>query len=135
MNSSDGLSLEERNKAVISRWIDEMWAERRWELAPELAGPIYTRHESTGTFTATIEEHMKRLQGLYGGKEKIDNSPEGAYELIAEGDKVCVLSWFKGYRKGGESDFDLYNSLQLFRLKNGKIVETWFPGFVRDVEW
>ena len=78
---------------------------------------------------------MKTVKELYGGTEKIQESEEGEYELIAEGDKVCMLSWFKGYRKGGESDLDLYNCLQLFRLEDGKIVETWFPGFVKNVEW
>jgi len=135
MEVKEKLSIEERNKAVLRRWNDEMYANRRWELMPELAGPLYIRHDSTGTYTVTIEEHMKTVKELYGGLEKIQESEEGEYELIAEGDKVCVLSWFKGYRKGGESDLDLYNCVQLFRLEDGKIVETWFPGFVKNVEW
>ena len=135
MEVKEKLSIEERNKAVLRRWNDEMYANRRWELMPELAGPLYIRHDSTGTYTVTIEEHMKNVKELYGVSEKIQESEEGSYELIAEGDKVCVLSWFKGYRKGGEGDLDLYNSVQLFRLEAGKIVETWFPGFVKNVEW
>lgn len=135
MGVKEKLSIEERNKAVIRRWNDEMYANRRWELMSELAGPLYIRHDSTGTYTVTIEEHMKTVKELYGGSEKIQESEEGGYELIAEEDKVCVLSWFKGYRKGGEGDFDLYNNVQLFRLEAGKIVETWFPGFVKNVEW
>jgi predicted SnoaL-like aldol condensation-catalyzing enzyme len=135
MSDKEIISIEERNKAVIRRWYDEMYANRHWELMPELAGPLYIRHDSTGTYTVTVEEHMNRVKELYGGSERIQESEEGEYELIAEGDKVCVLSWFKGYRKGGESDFDLYNCVQLFRFENGKIVETWFPGFVKNVEW
>ena len=46
-----------------------------------------------------------------------------------------MIGTFKGYRKGGETDFDIYNFVQAFRLENGKIVETWFPGFVKNVEW
>lgn len=135
MKSLDELPLEEKNKAVIRRWNDEMYAERRWELMPELAGPLYIRHDSTGTYTVTVEEHMKTVKELYGGPEKIQESEEGESELIAEGDKVCMLSWFKGYRKGGEGDLDLYNCVQVFRLEDEKIVETWFPGFVKNVEW
>jgi predicted SnoaL-like aldol condensation-catalyzing enzyme len=135
MRNQEILSTEEKNKAVIRRWVDEMYANRHWEMMSELAGPLYIRHDSTGTYTVTIEEHMKTIKDLYGGTEKIQGSEEGEYELIAEGDKVCMLSWFKGYRKGGEGDLDLYNSVQLFRLEGGKIVETWFPGFVKNVEW
>ncbi|GAH31566.1 unnamed protein product, partial [marine sediment metagenome] len=43
MNSSDEVSLEERNKAEIHRWYDEMYATRNFELMPELAGPLYIR--------------------------------------------------------------------------------------------
>lgn len=135
MRNKEKMSIEERNKAVIHRWNDEMYANRSWELMLQLAGPLYIRHDSTGTYTVSIEEHVKTVKELYGGTEKIQESEEGEYELIAEGDKVCMLSWFKGYRKGGESDLDLYNCLQLFRLEDGKIVETWFPGFVKNVEW
>jgi predicted SnoaL-like aldol condensation-catalyzing enzyme len=135
MRNKEKVSIEVKNKAVIRRWIDEMYANRRWELMSELAGPLYIRHDSSGTYTVTVEEHMKYVKELYGGPERIQGSEEGGYELIAEGDKVCMLSWFKGYRKGGGSDLDLYNSVQLFRLEDGKIVETWFPDHVKNVEW
>jgi general stress protein 26/predicted SnoaL-like aldol condensation-catalyzing enzyme len=127
-------SLEEKNKAVVHRWVDEMYAERRFDLMPELAGPLYIRHESSGTSTVTIEEHMKKTIERYGGPERIEGS-EQSYQLFAEGDKVCMIGTYKGYRKGGESDRDVYNFVQVFRLKDGKIVETWFPGFVKNVDW
>jgi predicted SnoaL-like aldol condensation-catalyzing enzyme len=128
------VSIEEKNKAVIRRWVDEVYTERRFELMPELAGPLYIRHESTGTFTVSIEDHRKTLKERYGGLEKAHGS-KYSYQLIAEGDKVCIFGTYIGFRKGGESDSDVYNYVQVFRLFNGKIVETWFPGFVKNVEW
>ena len=126
-------SIEDRNKTVIRRWVDEMYAEARWELVEELAGPLYIRHEPSGTFTVTVEEQMMLLKERYSGREEAQ-SREGSYELFAEGDKVCMIGTFRGYRKGGEPD-DVYNYVQVFRLEDGKIVETWFPGFVKNVEW
>ena len=126
-------SVEEKNKAVIRRWVDEMYAEARWELVEELAGPLYIRHEPSGTFTVTVEEQMALLKERYSGREEAQ-SREGSYELFAEGDKVCMLGTFKGYRIGGGYN-DVYNYVQVFRLEDGKIVETWFPGFVKNVEW
>jgi hypothetical protein len=49
-------SLEEKNKAVIRRWIDEMYGQGQFELMPELAGPKYLRHEKTGTFSVDVED-------------------------------------------------------------------------------
>ena len=126
-------SVEDRNKAVIRRWVDEMYAEARWELMKELAGPLYIRHEPTGTFTVTVEEQMELLKDRYSGREEAQNR-EVSYQLFAEGDKVCMIGTFRGSRKGGESN-DVYNYVQVFRLEYGKIVEIWFPGFVKNVEW
>ena len=126
-------SIEERNKAVIRRWVDEMYAEARWELVEELAGPLYTRHEPTGTFTVTVEEQMALLKERYCGREEAQGR-EVSYQLFAEGDKVCIMGTFKGYRKGGEMD-DVYHYVQVFRLEDGKILETWIPGFAKNVEW
>ena len=126
-------SIEERNKAVIRRWVDEMYAEARWELVNELAGPLYIRHEPTGTFTVTVEEQMELLKERWSGREEAQ-SREYSYQLIAEGDKVCMMGTFKGYRIGGEKD-DVYHYVQVFRLEDGKIVETWGPPYVKNVEW
>ena len=123
------------NKATVLRWINEMYGEKHWELMHELAGPFYTRHEPTGTQTVNIEEHVKRIKDLYGETEKNPNDAYQSIELFAEGDKVCIIGKGKFYRKGEDNNLDLYNWLQVFRLKDGKIVETWFPGFVKIVEW
>ena len=109
----DTESLEGQNKAVIRRWVDEMYAEARWELVKELAGPLYTRHEPTGTFTVTVEEQMDLLKERYSGREEAQ-SREVSYDLFAERDKVCMIGTFRGYRKGGEFD-DVNNYVQVFR--------------------
>jgi predicted SnoaL-like aldol condensation-catalyzing enzyme len=126
-------SLEERNKAVIHRWIYEMYGEGRFELMPELAGPKYIRHEKTGTFTVDVDDYWKVIRDRYGGEKA--RTLVQSYELLAEGDKVCMFGTSKGYRMGGTGDYDVYNGVQVFRLENEKIVETWFPGFAVNVEW
>ena len=49
------------------------------------------------------------------------------YELIAEGDKVATI--WKSKVSGSNM-----NSVQVYRLENGKIAETWLTGWV-DSEW
>ena len=125
-------SLEEKNKAVVRRWVDEMYGEHNFDIMPELAGPLYHRHDPSGAYTVSVEEHIKTLKERYGGK---DRQLEQSYRLFAEGDMVCMIGTSKGYRKGGKTDHDVYNYVQAFRLENGKIVETWFPGFAANVDW
>ena len=128
-------SIREENKAVIRRWWDEMYAEHRFEaLMSQLAGPEYIRHELTGTWTATIEEHLERIKQLYKSDE-IVQKPRISYELIAEGDKVAGYGTMRGYRAGGQTGNYVYSFVQLFRLEGQKIVETWFPGWVKNVAW
>jgi predicted SnoaL-like aldol condensation-catalyzing enzyme len=121
------MSLEEKNKAVMRRWYEEMYAVPRFELMPEMAGPEIIRHEPTGTFTATVQEHMERVSKL---RQEGYIAPSRTYDLVAEGDKVLVLG--TGYDAAGRVQ---YHFMQLFRLENEKIVEIWFPGYVRGVEW
>jgi predicted SnoaL-like aldol condensation-catalyzing enzyme len=126
---------EAANRQVVRRWWEEMYAEHRFdELMPALAGPAYIRHESTGTWTATVREHLARVKELYGpGREK--PRPQFTAGLLAEGDKVAGWGTMRGYRGGATKDDEVYSFVQLFRLANGRLVETWFPAWVVGVGW
>jgi len=125
MRGERPVSIEEQNKAILRRWYDEMYAQRRFEeLMPQLAGPVCVVHQLNRTRLITIDEYAEEVAQW---NEGIDY----AYtidELIAEGDKVAVLVH-------GERNGELINWLQLFRLEDGKIVETWYQGFTRNVQW
>lgn len=114
----------EETKALLTRWYDEMWAERNANLIPELAGPTYTRHEMAGTRVVTAEEYREQSAGFMSQVEIHDLR----YALIAEGDKVCALgSWVLN---GAQWDW-----VQLFRAENGKLVETWLSGIGMESKW
>ena len=118
------MSIEE-NKAILRRWCDEMWNQRRFrELMPQLAGPLYIRHEPTGTVTVTVEEYIERCEKLV----KETNLRIKKYELIAEGDKVACCGVMT-------INSDIVSGLQLYRLENRKLVETWYPGIAMGIEW
>ena len=84
-----------------------------------------SRHESTGTFTVTVEEHIERLTNTLKSRAPVTVRK---YELIADGDKVAVVGTAR-------SNDRIVNWVQVFRLENGKIAETWWLGNVRGVEW
>jgi hypothetical protein len=83
------LGAEDANKRTVQRWRDEMYGEQRFEkLVAELAGPEYVRHEATGSWTTTIEQHLLRVQRLYRPKET-HRPLRITYGLVAEGDRVA----------------------------------------------
>ena len=122
------MSIEEENKAVMRRWYDEMYNQRHLALMPELAGPEYIRHEPTGTWTATIAALMERANKAFD--DGVTTQGRRTYALIAEADKVAVL----GTARSLDGELE-YHFVQVFRLAHGKLVETWFPGYVRGVDW
>lgn len=113
----------EGSKAVLRRWYDDMWAKKDFALVPEIAGPRYTRHESSGSRTITAEEYRDSLLGL------ADASIEDLrYHLVAEGDRVVAIgSWlFNGQQ---------WDWVQAFRVEDDKLVETWLSGIGTTSNW
>lgn len=109
----------EANKRLLRRWYEEMYATRRFaDLAPELCGPMFTRHEAGGTFAVTAAEHAERLQAKYGPMPP-DVRP-APYRVFAAGDRVGVIGDDRGRQHG---------FVQVWRIENGKFVESWFAGF------
>jgi predicted SnoaL-like aldol condensation-catalyzing enzyme len=114
----------EATKAVLRRWYDEMWAAKNADLVPELAGPLYTRHEMGGTRTIDAEAYREQVRGLMDNAEISDMR----YRLIAEGDRVCAVGSWK-------LDGKQWDWVQLFRVENGKLVETWLSGIGMESRW
>ena len=117
------MTTAEESKAVLRRWYEDMWAKKDFALVPEIAGPLYTRHESSGSRTITAEEYRDSLLGL------ADAAIEDLrYHLIAEGDRVVAIgSWtFNGQQ---------WDWVQAFRVEDGKLVETWLSGIGTESNW
>ncbi len=114
----------EENKAVVHRWMYEMWAERNWDLVPELVGPEYVRHESDGTRVVTAEQYRDQLRENVG-----EQGPDGyaQVDMFGEGDKVVVI-W------SVESPAPV-SSVQVYRVADGKLVETWYSRIVQGYAW
>lgn len=111
-------------KAVLSRWYDDMWARKRFDLVPELAGPVYTRHEANGTRQVTAEEYRDALAGSLAEAVVEDLR----YRLIAEDDRVVAIGTWR-------IDGQQWDWVQAFRVEDGKLVETWLSGISFDGTW
>ena len=117
------MTTAEESKAVLGRWYDDMWAKKDFALVPEIAGPLYTRHEASGSRTVTAEEYRDSLLGLADAE-----IADLRYHLIAEGDRVVAIgSWmFNGQQ---------WDWVQAFRVENHKLVETWLTGIAFSANW
>ena len=117
------MTTAEESKAALRRWYDDMWAKKDFALVPEIAGPLYTRHEASGSRTITAEEYRDSLLGLAAATIE-----DLRYHLVAEGDRVVAIgSWtFNGKQ---------WDWVQAFRVEDGKLVETWLSGIGTESNW
>ena len=117
------MTTSERSKEALRRWYDDMWAKKDFALVPELAGPLYTRHETSGTRVVTAEEYRDSLLALADAEIE-----DLRYHLVAEGDRVVAIgSW----RFNGQQ----WDWVQAFRVEDDKLVETWLSGIGVTSNW
>jgi len=118
------MSTTEETRRVLQRWYDDMWFAQNWQLVPELAGPIYTRHETSGTSQVTAEDYQAVVRSVCESMTITD----GRYRLIADGDRVAAIGSWK-------LDGKQWDWVQAFRAENGKLVETWLTGIGTESHW
>jgi hypothetical protein len=120
-----------RTDRVMRLWIEEVWHGGRLELVPELVAPRYVRHEAEGTYTVTPEAYADRIRALR------DQFPDLRYEIhdaAAVGDRFWIRYTFRG---GPDSTgpWPKRPGLQLYRLEEGRLAETWMLLGPGDSEW
>ena len=111
-------ATEQRNIQTLGRWYREMWGECNAELVTELVSTRYFRHDMTGANNLlTAKEYQAIVRMGSEGREVEDFT----YYLVAEGDYVGALG---RYIRDGNDQWDW---VQLFRLEDGLLSETWLP--------
>lgn len=120
------MSLEE-NKAVVRRFIDEVFVSGNADAVDELAHPGFTPHSWQGMKPGTgqLRQAVKRVSA---GLADVSMTIE---DMIAEGDKVAVRltahathrGEFMGMPPSGKSY--TISETHIFRLKDGKVIEHW----------
>jgi predicted SnoaL-like aldol condensation-catalyzing enzyme len=113
------MSKIENNRATLQRWYNEMWGKCNNALIPQIAAPQYLRHDITGANNLMTSEQYRDLVGLGLSGESVK---EFEYFLIVEADYVASLGRYV-LNSGRQWDW-----VQLFRLENAAMVETWLPG-------
>ena len=115
---ADLTETEQRNIRTLRRWYNEMWGQCNAELVTELVNTRYLRHDMTGANNLLKgEEYQAMVRAGAEGREVEDFT----YYLVAEGAYIGALG---RYIRDGNDQWDW---VQLFRLEDGLLSETWLP--------
>ena len=120
----------EDNKALVRRFIDEIFLEGKPEAVDELLADDFVPHNwgKTGTGKSAMTDAIKRASaGLSDAQMTIE-------DVIAEGDKVAVrltshavqTGPFMGLPPSGKPY--TIEEIHIFRIKDGKVTEHWHQG-------
>jgi steroid delta-isomerase-like uncharacterized protein len=120
------VSLDE-NKAIVRRFVDEIFVQGRRETIDELLADDFVAHTwpSTGHPKDDLKNATERAHGaLTNPRFTID-------DMIAEGDRVAVrlttgatqTGSFMGMPPTGKS-YEI-SEIHIFRLRDGKVIEHW----------
>ncbi len=120
------MGLEE-NKALVRRFVDEIFVNGREDAVDELVDERFVGHTwpSTGEPRDDLKRTMRRLAGTLADVSfEID-------DMIAEGDEVAVrltasatqVGEFMGMAPSGRR-YSI-GEIHVFRVRDGKIVEHW----------
>lgn len=117
----------EANKAVVRRFITEVWNERNLGVMPELFTADSVLHDPSGDVVgpAAFETYNRRY---------LDAFPDLRYDIedmVAEGDRVSFRARMRGTHEGEFMGFEPTGrgfdaeGIIIARLKDGKIAERW----------
>ena len=117
----------DENKAIVRRFIDEIFVKGRAETVDELLSDDFVAHTwpSTGHPKDDLKKATERVHGaLTNPRFTID-------DMIAEGDRVAVrlttsatqTGEFMGMPPSGKT-YEI-SEIHIFRVRDGKVIEHW----------
>ena len=122
MHMPGASSPEERNRAVVLRYMEEVINERKLEVLDELMVEDWIAHNPT---EPNGRENLKEFfDGLFGQLPELHADVK---RVIVEGDLVVVHTHYtiREQDRGNDWAPDSGAAVDIFRLEDGKIVEHW----------
>lgn len=119
--------MSEENKAVIRRWVEELWNKGDLSTVEELFSQEWVNHTPAGDESGldSIRQEVPRRRAAFPDLQMTIE------DLVAEGDKVAVRvrmigtqeGEYRGLRAKGNK-VDIW-AVTIRRIRNGKMVEGW----------
>lgn len=118
------MSIEQENKALVRRLVEEVWNKKNLDLIPELIATDYILYGRSSNHYGTKghkEAQIVTNNGFPDYRINIEN-------MIGEGDMVTYFGTFEGTHKGEilgimpTNEHIIVVDCALFKCKNGKVV-------------
>jgi ketosteroid isomerase-like protein len=134
---------ENENTAIIRRWFDEVWNQKRLDTIDELLAPDGVAHDigAQGTDIRGPREFRKAAETLHGLFGEMHFAIQ---DIFGVGNRVAVRVNARlratGSLSGGPGSGEVFNSpiMCIIHLKDGQLIEGWnfwdIPGALRAVQ-
>jgi steroid delta-isomerase-like uncharacterized protein len=116
------------NKALLRRYIEEVWHKSNTAALDDFLAPNYRRHVSATTPPLTLDGQKQRLAGFRTAFPDIELTLE---DVLAEDDRVAFRSTIRGTHEAEFQGIAPTGSrvtvalLDVVRIEDGRIVEQW----------
>lgn len=107
-------------EAVVRRYLAVLYNERRLDLIPELLADPEIRHAPGESKVTTLAENTERLEKMLAACPVLRFEPA---VVISQGELVSV-AW-NGWSTQTDGRTYEFAAVELFRVRDGKIVEIW----------
>jgi steroid delta-isomerase-like uncharacterized protein len=121
------MTTPEDNKALVRRWIAEVWNQGRLEVANDLFAPTYTHRTPTNTYP-NLEAFKDMIANFRTGVPDVQVTIQ---DLLTDGDKVITRWLLTGTHRGplfgvaATGKRISHSGITIQRVAAGKIVESW----------
>ena len=120
--SSGFTDATEEVRAIVDRW-EEVWHHGKLELVSETVGPSYVRHGPAPRATRTVTPEAYREE-IAATRKKLPDIHFTMHDQATQGDKVW-FRWTLNATNAETGEPVSIAGLQIYRIANGKLVETW----------
>ena len=118
----------EENKAIVRRYLDEVWNKRNVNILDELMAPNYARYLPGQDKPLDREGQKQRITGFHKAMPDLVFLID---DLFAEGDSVVFRVMIRGTHQGAFLGVAptgkqlTVTAIDIAHLENGKIVDHW----------
>ena len=121
--------VTEQNKALIGRFVEELFNRGNMSLVNEIFAPDFVEHEQLPPGIPNDREGVKVLTSML--RSAFPDFKATIEDILAEGDKVVVRMTWSGTQKGEFMGMPATGKrmsigvIDIIRVANGKLVEHW----------
>jgi steroid delta-isomerase-like uncharacterized protein len=121
--------MSEANKALVSRFYEEVWNKGNLEAADGIFAEDYVRHDLRPGDAPAGPEGQKLVAGMF--RAAFPDVHLGVEFMIAEADMVVARWTMRGTHRGAWGGIPptgkrvSFTGVNIFRITEGKVVEIW----------